>query len=264
MKSPPIPRFPEVPGLAKYLEDLSRVIEMNSQPQTGSQPYDPNLQSLSAPFGLTAAGLALLDDANAASQLTTLGVSAYIKTLLDDADAAAARATLSIGWETIEVAALTNVASYARTGLSPFRVLRAIGVAIPATNSVSAGWRTDANGGASYDAGITDYFVQDTRGKAAVASAAGPNANAIYLNDTTAISNSAGYGLWFNIHFFEFNKATIGTMIFNAGYNDAAGVLNNVSGAAFRNNTAARDAIEFKFTAGNISTGVMILEGFRG
>lgn len=75
MKSPPIPRFPEVPGLAKYLEDLSRVIETNSQPQTGSQPYDSNLRSLSSPFGLTAAGLALLDDIDAAAQRATLGAA---------------------------------------------------------------------------------------------------------------------------------------------------------------------------------------------
>jgi hypothetical protein len=44
----------------------------------------------------TAAGRALVDDANAAEQLTTLGVSAYIQTLLDDANAAAAQTTLGI------------------------------------------------------------------------------------------------------------------------------------------------------------------------
>lgn len=43
---------------------------------------------------LTAAGRALLDDADASAQLTTLGVSTFIKTLLDDADAATALATL--------------------------------------------------------------------------------------------------------------------------------------------------------------------------
>lgn len=43
---------------------------------------------------LTAAGRALLDDADASAQLTTLGVSAFIKTLVDDADAPTARATL--------------------------------------------------------------------------------------------------------------------------------------------------------------------------
>lgn len=42
---------------------------------------------------LTAAGRALLDDASAAAQLTTLGISAFAQTILDDADAAAVRTT---------------------------------------------------------------------------------------------------------------------------------------------------------------------------
>lgn len=42
----------------------------------------------------TAAGRALVDDADASAQLTTLGVSTFIKTLLDDADAATARGTI--------------------------------------------------------------------------------------------------------------------------------------------------------------------------
>ncbi len=45
---------------------------------------------------LTAAGRALLDDANASAMLTTLGVSAYAKTILDDADASAALTTLGV------------------------------------------------------------------------------------------------------------------------------------------------------------------------
>jgi len=45
---------------------------------------------------ITAAGRALIDDADAGTQLTTLGVSAFIKTLLDDADAATARTTLGV------------------------------------------------------------------------------------------------------------------------------------------------------------------------
>lgn len=43
---------------------------------------------------LTAAGRALLGDADASAMLTTLGLSTFIKTLIDDADAATARATL--------------------------------------------------------------------------------------------------------------------------------------------------------------------------
>lgn len=46
---------------------------------------------------LTAAGRALLDDADAAAQLTTLGISAFVQTLLDDANAATARTTLGLG-----------------------------------------------------------------------------------------------------------------------------------------------------------------------
>ena len=67
----PIPDF-DVPGLKKYLEDLSRAIgqEVGLRPiQDRYQPYDANLQSLSSPFGLTAAGRELLDDADASAQL---------------------------------------------------------------------------------------------------------------------------------------------------------------------------------------------------
>ncbi len=52
----------------------------------------------------TAAGRALLDDANAAAQLTTLGVSAFAQTILDDANAAAARTTLGAASSTARTA----------------------------------------------------------------------------------------------------------------------------------------------------------------
>jgi hypothetical protein len=59
------------------------------------QAYSANLDEYAA-VNPTAAGLALLDDADAAAQLTTLGVSAFIQTVLNDADAAAARVTLGV------------------------------------------------------------------------------------------------------------------------------------------------------------------------
>lgn len=50
-----------------------------------------------ATYDLTTAGKALLDDANAAAQLTTLGVSSFAQTILDDADAATVRTTIGAG-----------------------------------------------------------------------------------------------------------------------------------------------------------------------
>lgn len=69
---------------------------------------------------LTAAGRALLDDADASAQLTTLGVSAFAKTLLDDADAAAARTTLGAQAQDADldaIAALTTT-SFGRSLLA--------------------------------------------------------------------------------------------------------------------------------------------------
>jgi hypothetical protein len=87
---------------------------------TDVQAYDAGLQSISglttaadkmiyttasdtyAVANLTTAGRALIDDADASAQLTTLGVSTYAKTLLDDTDASVARTTLGLGTFSVE------------------------------------------------------------------------------------------------------------------------------------------------------------------
>jgi hypothetical protein len=68
---------------------------VNLEIGTDVQAYSANLDEYAA-VNPTSAGLALLDDADASTQLTTLGVSTFIKTLLDDTDSATARATLEI------------------------------------------------------------------------------------------------------------------------------------------------------------------------
>lgn len=72
---------------------------------------------------VTTAGKALLDDADASAQLTTLGVSAFIKTLVDDADATAARTTLG-------AAASTHAAQHQHGGADE------VATATPAANAI--------------------------------------------------------------------------------------------------------------------------------
>lgn len=101
---------------------------------TDVQAYDAGLASLVAADGsaglpyvtgantwasatLTAAGLALLDDANAAAQLTTLGVSAAAQTILDDANVGAIRTTLGVGTgDAVTVASLVAAGGVNATG----------------------------------------------------------------------------------------------------------------------------------------------------
>jgi hypothetical protein len=65
---------------------------------------------------LTAAGRALLDDADASAQLTTLGVSAFAKTILDDADAAAVRTTIGAGTGTGDLVSTNNLSDVSNAG----------------------------------------------------------------------------------------------------------------------------------------------------
>lgn len=59
------------------------------------QAYSSNLDEYAA-VNPTTAGLALLDDATASDQLTTLGVSAFAKSFLDDADEATFKQTVNL------------------------------------------------------------------------------------------------------------------------------------------------------------------------
>lgn len=160
-------------------------------------------------------------------------------------------------WEFISATALNNVASWSQGSLGNYRRVRISGWAVPVTNAVSGFIRTNG------DSGAADYLYQNLRGRAAVANASGVAGNALYMNDTTVISNTAGYGSWFEVLFLDFNQAAIGKVVWNGGYYGSTGVQENYTGAGFRNSTTARTSVSYAFSAGNISLGYITAEGSR-
>ena len=85
---------------------------LNAEAGVDFQAYSANLDEYAA-VNPTAAGLALLDDANAAAQLTTLGVSAYMQGLLDDANEATLKASVNLEIGTDVQAYSANLDEYA-------------------------------------------------------------------------------------------------------------------------------------------------------
>lgn len=162
----------------------------------GFQPLDPTLTAIAALVGaankgiyftgadiaalfdLTAAGRALLDDADASAQLTTLGVSTFIKTLLDDADAATARATLGVHAYMIvedQKASGTNGGTFTlgadRTRVLTTIVANTISGASLATNQITlpAGTFRVAWSAPGYNVGLHQSFLYNATDTAEVA-----------------------------------------------------------------------------------------------
>lgn len=179
-------------------------------------------------------------------------------------DGAATKTFRANSWETISETAISAAASWATTGLSAWRMLRAYGWAIPVTDGVNAIVRTDANGGASYDAGASDYGLVGTKSIGGTSSGVGQTTTGFVLNNTNTIGNVAPEGIWFEITFHEFNQARRCFVEFTASWIDGSGVFCQQTIGGFRDDANARDAIQFIFSSGNIATGYITLEGVRG
>lgn len=170
-------------------------------------------------------------------------------------------------WERVGTPVVVSVAgaSVDFTGLSAFRWLRLIIDAMPVTDGVSAIIRTSTNNGGAFDTGATDYNDANTSFRGAATTAQNTNTTAMFLSNTTTIGNAAGEGFNSEVLFMNFNQALFCRMQYVSGWLDTGGVPIGGSGSGYRLQATARDALQFRFGAGNIAVGsTFILEGIRG
>ncbi len=209
------------------------------------------------------AGLSLVTDrlpyANGTGTLALATLTAAGRALLDDADATAQLVTLGASWQKIHEGTISSAASFTQTGLSAYRRLRVSGSFVPVTDSIDLNIQVSTDNGSSYDTG-SNYRIAST-----IAYYSGTfnyNATAIGFIVGGLQDNAAGDGVSFAAELFDFNQARKCRALITAG-----GLRgDNASEHAFATSgthtgTTARDALRLIFSSGNISTGHILVEG---
>lgn len=167
------------------------------------------------------------------------------------------------GWVTIASDTLSNVASWANTGLSAYRKLRITGFIRCATDNAYTRLRTSTNNGSSYDAGGTDYRRQHLRGTGA----ATPDALLAAADDSIPFSLvgvgnvTTEEGVQFEILIDQFNQTTRTWVMSRAHATDTAGAIHIVEMSGHRLSDTACNALQITMSSGNISFGQILLEG---
>lgn len=199
-----------------------------------------------------------------AQLLTNMGVSADVQEVLAAADAASARASLGLAWERIPVT--IGASNAVATGLSAFEFLRMTIRGTPANDGVNALIRVSSNDGSSYDSGGTDYGYSVRNGASAVAlSQSAGSTDGIYFAWGQVIGNAAAEGIHAYLEIDNFNNAAYSFFSGRSFYINGSGVYQDVvSIQGARVTATAHDAIEFRWSAGNIGTLTFLLEGMRG
>lgn len=168
--------------------NLQSFAGLNGDPNT--VPYF-NAPGVMAQATLTAFARGLLDDADAATALTTLGVSTYAKTLLDDADASTAQTSLGISTFIKTLLDDTN-ATTARTtlGIAEMGTQSAASVAITggSINGATVGATSPATG--TFTIGQFNTNLNINTFSATGATAGTSAANGVINNSRDVASNT--------------------------------------------------------------------------
>ena len=177
-----------------------------------------------------------------------------------------------IGLTLIQAQSPSGVASVDfTTGISStYNVYLIVGNLKPATDDVELWLRTDANGGASFDATAGDYKYSATMVDSGGTTLLNSNSDTeLVVAGNTAASRSvgsdadqgAGFAIWM---YTPASAAFAKRFVWQSGYEQADdGAWICCNGGGMRNNTSAINAFQLLFESGNIASGHVALYGVR-
>lgn len=159
---------------------------------------------------------------------------------------------------------------------STYKHYRIIGTGlVPATDGAFLWCRTDANAGASFDTGVSDYewCLSGLRGGTTVPTVFdegdGADAQIVLTGNVaagTGVGSAAGESISFIFDLYDpADTATITLCSWTATWrnSEVTGRISRCAGSGTRNSAALVDAVQFLFSTGNITSGELRMYGIK-
>jgi len=147
-----------------------------------------------------------------------------------------------------------------------FRFYQVLYQCVPASDGVSFSMRTSSDGGSSFDSGASDYKWgtwrwTDTGAQSGSGDTAAPE---ISLSTAVTVGSDVGEGIVGEVMLYDPSTTDMFHRIeAQIGWEGTAGALVGATITAQRQEVTAIDALQFKFSAGNIESGKFVLYGVR-
>lgn len=167
----------------------------------------------------------------------------------------------------IASATASNDATVVFTNLdSTYHMIQIVlGNMVPVDDSVDLILRTSTNNGSSYDSGASDYSWMNmgyrSNSSGTDVSEVGSTVTEIQLCCDTQGSATNESGSW-NIFLMNQSVAAYTYMVYNGSYENSLGQFITIAGSGVRHSAADVNAIQFKYTSGNIERGDIRVYGY--